>query len=86
MKKTRTRNGKVEVLCGGYVWYDTRKKGHSGLLLRVMEEVRVWMPASGRDYDDCGRYTSQLVKALKKKVESRFNRDRDVGVSSCWRY
>lgn len=86
MKKTRTRNGKVEVLCGGYVWYDTRKKGKSGLLIRKMEEVRVWMPASGGDYDDCGQYTDLLFETLKKEVEKRFTINREVTVSSCWRY
>lgn len=42
-KMVRTRNGRTEVLCGGYVSWDGQKKDRHGYPERRQEEVRVWM-------------------------------------------
>jgi hypothetical protein len=81
VKKTRRRSGRVEVLCGGYVRWDTRKKDNNGWPIRTEREVRVWMPA-GNPYDDCGYWTNLLVETLKDKVGPKPN----IEVSECWQY
>jgi hypothetical protein len=80
-QRTRTKEGKHQVLCGGYVSWDLRRKDDYGYPLRRTKEVHVWMPAEG-DYSDCGYWTNKLVSALKKTAEKHGKKN--VEVSECW--
>lgn len=81
MNATKSKN---EVLCGGYVSYDTRKKDDWGFPIRTEIEVYVKMPAEGY-YDDCGYWTNLLVKALEAKVAKKFKTNRNVECRECWK-
>jgi hypothetical protein len=84
-KVRKTAEGKVEVLCGGYVSYDVGRMNEGR---RETEEIRVWMPIEGGNFDDCGYWTNLLCKALEDKVRKHFKGDRNRHPTclECWRY
>lgn len=87
MNKSRTIQGVVHHLYGGYVTYNTSQRDPADrrYYIRTQLEVHVWM-VPDFDESDCGYGTDKLVAALKAKTEKMFKRDREVEVRESWKY
>lgn len=70
--------------CGGYVSYDTRKKGPDGWPVRNTIEVEAVIDLGKNVPDDCGAGTSKIMKTLEDIVKKQFKVDRHVVCAECW--